>query len=91
MNTSDLIDKIAADHAITKGAAKGIVDGVMKAIADAAVAGEEVNLPGLGKFKIQERAARQGRNPATGQAVEIAASKKVAFQPAKALKDRLNA
>jgi len=91
MNTSDLIDKIAVDNALTKAAAKAIVDGVLKAIADSAVAGEEVNFPGFGKFKVKESAAREGRNPSTGATVQIAASKKVSFQPAKALKDRINA
>ena len=91
MNTSDIIDKIAADNAVTKAAAKSIVDGVLKAISDAAVAGEEVNLPGFGKFKVQAKPARTGRNPATGGTIQIAASKKVAFQPAKQLKDAVNA
>ncbi len=91
MNTSELIEKIAADNTLTKAAAKTVVDGVLKAIADAAVAGEEVNFPGFGKFKTKESPAREGRNPATGTIVQIAASKKVSFQPAKALKDRINA
>lgn len=91
MNTSDLIEKVAADNSLTKVAAKGIVDGVFKAIADAAASGEEVNLPGFGKFKVQARPAREGRNPSTGATVQIAASRKLAFQPAKAVKDRLNA
>ena len=91
MNTSDLIDKIATDAGLTKVAAKGVVDGVFKAIADAAAKGEEVNLPGFGKFKVKESAAREGRNPSTGATVQIAASKKVGFTPAKALKDRVNA
>ncbi|ESQ87009.1 HU family DNA-binding protein [Asticcacaulis benevestitus] len=90
MNTTDLIEKIAAAHGLTKSAAKGIVDGVFKAIADAAATGEETNLPGFGKFKVQDRPAREGRNPSTGAKVQIAASKKLAFQPAKAVKDRLN-
>ncbi len=91
MNTSELIEKIAADNSLTKAAAKTIVDGVLKAITDAAVAGEEVNFPGFGKFKVKESPAREGRNPSTGATVQIAASKKVSFQPAKALKDRINA
>ena len=90
MNTSELIEKIAADNSLTKTAAKTVVDGVLKAIADAAVAGEEVNFPGFGKFKVKESPAREGRNPSTGATVQIAASKKVSFQPAKALKDRIN-
>ena len=90
MNTSELIEKIAADNSLTKTAAKTVVDGVLKAIADAAVAGEEVNFPGFGKIKVKESPAREGRNPSTGATVQIAASKKVSFQPAKALKDRIN-
>lgn len=90
MNTTDLIEKLAADHGLTKVAAKSIVDGLLKAIADAAAAGEEVNLPGFGKFAVKAVPARTGRNPATGAAIEIAASKKVAFSPAKALKDKVN-
>jgi len=91
MNTSDLIEKIATENGVTKVAAKAILDGVLKAIADSAVAGEEVNLPGFGKFKVKESPAREGRNPSTGASIQIAASKKVSFMPAKAFKDRLNA
>ena len=88
MNTSDIIDRVAAaDDKLTKAQAKQIVDGVFAAIRDAAISGEEVSLPGFGKFKVQDKPARTGRNPATGAAIEIAASKKVAFAAAKALKD----
>jgi DNA-binding protein HU-beta len=90
MNTSDLIEKLVADQGLTKVQSKAIVDSVLKGITDSVVAGDEVSLPGFGKFKVQSRAAREGRNPATGATIKIAASKKVAFQPAKALKDALN-
>lgn len=91
MNTSDIIDRVAAaDDKLTKAQAKQIVDGVFAAIRDAAISGEEVSLPGFGKFKVQNKPARQGRNPQTGETVQIAASKKVSFQPAKALKDAVN-
>ncbi|MDO8411716.1 MAG: HU family DNA-binding protein [Phenylobacterium sp.] len=91
MNTSDIIDRVAAvDDKLTKAQAKQIVDGVFAAIRDAAISGEEVSLPGFGKFKVQNKPARTGRNPQTGEAVQIAASKKVSFQPAKALKDAVN-
>ena len=90
MNTSDLIEKLVADQGLTKVQSKAIVDSVLKGITDAVVAGDEVSLPVFGKFKVQSRAAREGRNPATGATIKIAASKKVAFQPAKALKDALN-
>ncbi|GGZ32640.1 DNA-binding protein [Asticcacaulis endophyticus] len=90
MNTSELIEKIATENGLTKVVAKGVVESFFKAVTEAAVVGDEVNFPGFGKFKVQARAARDGRNPATGETVKIAASKKLAFQPAKAVKDRLN-
>ena len=51
--------------------------------------GEKVNLPGFGRFKVKDSPARQGRNPATGETIEIAASKKLGFSPAKQVKDAL--
>ena len=88
MNTTDLVDRIAsADDRLTKAQAKEAVETLLSAVRDALKAGEEVNLPGFGKFKVQDRPARTGRNPATGESIEIAASKKVSFAPAKALKD----
>ena len=90
-NVSDLVDAaVAADDKLTKTQAKAIIDGVFKSISDAAVNGEEVSIPGFGKFKVQAKPARTGRNPATGATIEIAASKKVAFTPAKQLKDAVN-
>jgi DNA-binding protein HU-beta len=90
MNNADLADKIAAAQNMTKADAKKIVDGVFEAIAAAASKGEEVSLNGFGKFKVKDSPAREGRNPSTGATIKIAASKKVAFTPAKALKDKLN-
>ena len=58
-------------------------------IVNAAKKGEEVNLAGFGKFKVKDSPARQGRNPATGEAIEIAASRKLGFTPAKQVKDAL--
>ncbi|QDK35511.1 integration host factor [Sphingomonas sp. IC081] len=90
MNTTDLAEKIAAANGSTKADAKKAVELVFAAIADAAAAGEEVNLPGFGKFKVKESAAREGRNPSTGETIQIAASRKLGFTQAKALKDKLN-
>ena len=88
MNLNDLVDKVAAaDAKLTKAQAKDLIDGVFAAIRDAAVGGEEVALAGFGKFKVQDKPARTGRNPRTGEPVDIAATRKVVFQPAKALKD----
>jgi DNA-binding protein HU-beta len=90
MNTSDLIDHVAGEAGLTKVQTKAVVDGVLAQISTAAARGEEINLPGFGKFKVQDRPAREGRNPSTGETIQIAASKKIVFQPAKALKDAVN-
>jgi DNA-binding protein HU-beta len=90
MNTADIAGAVAAEQGIDKAAAKRVIDATLKAITDAAKKGEEVSLPGFGKFKVANRPAREGRNPATGATLTIAASKKVSFTPAKALKDALN-
>jgi DNA-binding protein HU-beta len=90
MNNNDLADALAAGHGLTKADARKLVDGVFSAIADAASKGEDVSLNGFGKFKVKATPAREGRNPATGAAMQIAASKKLTFAPAKAVKDKLN-
>lgn len=90
MNTSDLAEQIAIAHGVTKADAKKIVDGVFAAIADAAAKGDEVSIPGFGKFKVKSSPAREGRNPATGAAMTIAASRKLGFSVAKAVKGKLN-
>ena len=90
MNNSDLADTIAASADISKADARKIVDAVFAAVADAAAKGEEVSLNGFGKFKVKDSPEREGRNPATGEAMTIKASKKLTFTPAKAVKDKLN-
>jgi DNA-binding protein HU-beta len=90
MTISELIDHVAAEVKVTKAQAKALIDSVFGAIHHAAGKGHEVAIPGFGKFKVQAKPARTGRNPRTGQPVKIAASKKVAFHPAKALKDHVN-
>lgn len=91
MNNSELAEKIATDHDLTKADARKLVDAVFAAIADGAVAGEEISLNGFGKFKVKDSPEREGRNPATGAAMTIKASKKLGFTPGKAVKDKLNA
>ena len=90
MNNADLADAIATGHGLTKADARKVVDDVFATIADAATKGEEVSISGFGKFKVKDTPARDGRNPATGAAITIAASRKLAFAPAKAVKDKLN-
>jgi DNA-binding protein HU-beta len=90
VNNSDLADTIASSADVSKADARKIVDAVFTAIADAAAKGEEVSLNGFGKFKVKDSPEREGRNPATGEAMTIKASKKLTFTPAKAVKDKLN-
>jgi len=90
MNNTDLAEAVAAEHGLTKADARKYVDGVFAAIAGAAAKGEEVSLSGFGKFKVKDQPAREGRNPSTGATIQIAASKKLTFTPAKAVKDQLN-
>jgi DNA-binding protein HU-beta len=88
--TTNIADKIAEEHNITKAQAKTIVENVFKEIAAAASSGDETSIPGFGKFKVKDTPAREGRNPSTGATIKIAASKKLTFTPAKAVKDALN-
>lgn len=90
MTKSELIECIANDADISKAAANRVLESVMGAITKSLKKGNAVQLVGFGSFGVSKRAARTGRNPRTGEPVEIAASTSVAFKPAKALKDSLN-
>jgi DNA-binding protein HU-beta len=83
MNTAELVAKIADAHGVSKVQAKSIVDDIFKDIVDAAASGAEVSLPGFGKFKVKATPEREGRNPANGEKIKIAASKKLTFSTAK--------
>ena len=89
MKTADLIEQVAAKAGIAKSAAKEAVEVMLTGIIDAAKQGDEINLIGFGKFKVRNSPARQGRNPGTGETIEIAASRKLGFAPAKQVKDTL--
>ncbi|MDJ0277691.1 HU family DNA-binding protein [Sphingomonas sp. 2R-10] len=89
MNNAELAETLAADHGIGKADAKKIVDGLFAAIGEAAARGEEVSINAFGKFKVKDSPARDGRNPRTGEKMTIKASRKLTFQPAKAVKDKL--
>ena len=90
MNTSELVAKIAESHSVSKTQAQAIVDSVLKSIVSSAASGEEVSLPGFGKFKVKDTPEREGRNPTSGEKIKIAASKKLTYSPAKAVKELLN-
>jgi DNA-binding protein HU-beta len=90
MNKSELIDAIADAADISKAAAGRALDGMTDAISDALKKGDTVSLVGFGTFSVRERAAREGRNPRTGETIKIKASKNPAFKAGKALKDAVN-
>jgi DNA-binding protein HU-beta len=90
MNQADLIAHVADAAGLSKTDASKAIDAVLSAVSDELTAGNDVRLNGCGVFSTAERAAREGRNPQTGAAIQIAASKAAKFTPAKALKDRLN-
>ena len=90
MSKKDLIDAVAEGADISKDKATAAVDALTAKIVKMLKSGEEVTLAPLGKFKISKREARQGRNPSTGEPVEIKAATVAKFQAAKALKDALN-
>ncbi|WP_409346598.1 HU family DNA-binding protein [Paenibacillus sp. MBLB4367] len=87
MNKSELINKVAEISDISKKDATKAVEAVFEAISDALQSGDKVQLVGFGNFEVRERSARKGRNPQTGQEIEIAASKVPSFKPGKALRD----
>ncbi|WP_153717409.1 HU family DNA-binding protein [Eikenella corrodens] len=87
MNKQDLIKDIAERGEFTKADADAALKAVQGAIAAALTRGDKITLPGFGTFKVVETAARTGRNPQTGEPVEIPAKRKVKFNPTQALKD----
>ncbi|MFD2829354.1 HU family DNA-binding protein [Corticicoccus populi] len=87
MNKTDLINAVSDKADLTKKEAGAAVDAVFDSIQDSLKDGEKVQLIGFGNFEVRERAARKGRNPQSGEEIEIAASKVPAFKAGKALKD----
>ena len=90
MNIVEMAEQIATKHSLDKSQARKVIEATLKAVVDAAKDGAEVSLSGFGKFRVQDRPEREGRNPATGAAMTVAASRKLNFSPAKAVKDALN-
>ena len=91
MNKTDLINVVEQEAEISKKAAEAAVNATLAAIAGALKAGDKVQLIGFGTFEVKEVAAREGRNPKTGETIKIAAAKKPAFTASKVLKDQVNA
>ncbi|MCK7558802.1 HU family DNA-binding protein [Chitinophaga sedimenti] len=89
MNKAELVDKLAKDAGITKTQANEALDSFTKAVADTLKKGGKVTLVGFGTFSVSKRAARNGRNPQTGQIIKIKAKKVAKFKAGKALSDKL--
>jgi len=90
VNKNDLIAKVAGIAGLSKADASRAVDGVFDSITASLASGNEVRLVGFGTFSVAHRAASQGRNPRTGERIQIAASKQPKFKAGKALKEAVN-
>jgi len=90
VNKQELVDAVAEGADISKAAAGRAVDTFISSISEALSNGEQVSLVGFGTFLVRERAARTGRNPRTGEPIEIKAAKNPSFKAGKALKDAVN-
>jgi|TARA_A100001391_G_scaffold54060_2_gene32969 DNA-binding protein HU-beta len=90
VNKSELIDAIAAAADISKADAGRALDATLEAITGALKKGDSVSLVGFGTFSVKQRAAREGRNPQTGETIKIAAATVPGFKAGKALKDAVN-
>ncbi len=89
MNKTELIARVAEKTDLSKKDVTRVVDAVFEIITDALQNGDKVQLVGFGNFEVRERSARKGRNPQTGEEIDIPAGKVPAFRPGKALKDAI--
>ena len=90
MNKSELIDSISNSADVSKASAGRVLDALCDAVAASLKNSEPVAIAGFGTFSVRDRAARTGRNPRTGEAIQIAASRVPAFKAGKALRDTVN-
>ncbi|MBT3347238.1 MAG: HU family DNA-binding protein [Thiotrichales bacterium] len=90
MNKSELVAQIAAKSDTSKVNASAMVEAMVEIVGDSLKAGESVQISGFGAFKVTDRAARMGRNPKTGESIQIKASRSPSFKAGKGLKDKVN-
>ena len=90
MNKSELVSNVSAAADIPKSQAAKVVDGFIDTVITTLVNGESLTLVGFGTFETRQRGARTGRNPQTGEEIQIPATTVAAFKPSKTLKDALN-
>ena len=91
MNKTQFVNAVAETGNISKKDAAAAVNAVLAAFEKALVEGDKIQLIGFGTFDVKEKAAREGRNPATGETIQIEASKQVRFTAGKTLKNKINA
>lgn len=91
MTKIEFVDAVAKETEWTKKDSEEAINAVVKVITNALVAGEKLSIVGFGTFEVAERAAREGRNPQTGESLMIKACKMPKFKPGKALKELINA
>lgn len=91
MTKNELISKVAGQTGYTKKDTGAVIDALVEAIIDTVASGEKISIVGFGTFEATERAARTGRNPQTGEAIEIAASRSPKFKAGSAFKTAVNA
>ena len=87
MNKTELVKVVAEQAELTQKDASKAVDALIETISETLAQGEKIQLIGFGTFEVRDRSARKGRNPQTGEEIEIAASKVPAFKPGKELKE----
>ncbi|MFT4967957.1 MAG: DNA-binding protein HU-beta [Candidatus Deianiraeaceae bacterium] len=90
MTKSDLIDSISSSASLTKAQSAVALNAVLETITNTLIKGDGITLVGFGTFSVKQREAREGRNPRTGETIQIAAKKTVSFSAGKALKDSVN-
>ena len=90
MTKTDLIAQVAANTEMSKKSAEMAVNAAFEALGKAMAEGEKISISGFGTFEVKERPEREGRNPATGATIKIAAAKRPVFTAGKALRDKVN-
>jgi DNA-binding protein HU-beta len=87
MNKTELVNQVAEKSELSKKDAAKAVDALFQTISETLAKGDKIQILGFGNFEVRERSARKGRNPQTGEEIDIAASKVPAFSPGKSLKE----
>jgi DNA-binding protein HU-beta len=90
MNKSELVAKVAAEAGVTQADTNRVLDAIINTVGEALKAGDNVALVGFGTFQVTKKAARSGRNPSTGETIQIAARNAPVFKAGKTLKDKVN-